>query len=156
MKKILIANVGSTSYKYTVFEISENGDCRELFRGGVERVSDYETAIAQSLSDLESRGFGRESLDAVAFKTVLGKDVSGLRDADEVVLKALEDMSYVAPAHNPPYASAIRAFGKVLPSARKVVLFEPHCNSAILKTFFQILFDGNTAYLFRQIGRAHV
>ena len=124
MKKILIANVGSTSYKYTVFEISENGDCRELFRGGVERVSDYETAIAESLSDLESRGFGRDGLDAVAFKTVLGKDVSGLRDADDVVLKALEDMSYVAPAHNPPYAAAIRAFGKVLPSARKIVLFE--------------------------------
>lgn len=124
MKKILIANVGSTSYKYTIFEISESGDCCELFRGGVERVSDYESAIAQSLSDLESRGFSRESLDAVAFKTVLGKDVSGLRDADDVVLKALEDMSYVAPAHNPPYASAIRAFAKVLPSARKVVLFE--------------------------------
>lgn len=60
----------------------------------------------------------------MAFKTVLGKNLSGLRDADDAVLKALEDMSYVAPAHNPPYAAAIRAFGKVLPSARKIVLFE--------------------------------
>ncbi len=124
MKRILIANVGSTSYKYTVFDISEDGVCNELFRGGVERVTDYEDAITVSLSDLESNGFSRSSLDAVAFKTVLGKNVSGLRDADDVVLKALEDMSYVAPAHNPPYAAAIRAFGKVLPEARKVVLFE--------------------------------
>ena len=124
MKKILIANVGSTSYKYTVFEIFSKDGCKELVRGGVERVVDYEQAIAGSLSDLEAKGFAKTSIDAVAFKTVLGKNLSGLRDADDAVLKALEDMSYVAPAHNPPYAAAIRAFGKVLPSARKIVLFE--------------------------------
>jgi len=124
MKKILIANVGSTSYKYTVYEISQAMECRELYRGAAERVSDYDTAIADSLADLSSRGLGAEKLDAVAFKTVMGGAVSGLRDADAEVLKALDDMSYVAPAHNPPYAAAIRAFGRVLPSARRIVLFE--------------------------------
>jgi len=123
MKKILIANVGSTSYKYTLFEI-EGGACKELLRGGVERVTDYDSAIRESLDALTAKGFAPSKIDAVAFKTVLGKNVSGLRDADDAVLKALEDMSYVAPAHNPPYAAAIRAFGRVLPSARKVVLFE--------------------------------
>ena len=122
MKRILIANVGSTSYKYTVFDVSET--CKELVRGGIERVSDYELAIARSLEDLAEKGIPKESIDAVAFKTVLGKDLSGLRDADSKVLDALEAMSYVAPAHNPPYAAAIRAFAKVLPSARGVVLFE--------------------------------
>ena len=122
MKRILIANVGSTSYKYTVFDVSET--CKELVRGGIERVSDYELAIARSLEDLAGKGIPKESIDAVAFKTVLGKDLSGLRDADSKVLDALEAMSYVAPAHNPPYAAAIRAFAKVLPSARGVVLFE--------------------------------
>ncbi len=124
MKRILIANVGSTSYKYTAFGISSDGACVELARGGVERVSDYESAIAKSLSDLEVSGIEKSSIDAVAFKTVLGKNLSGLRDADAEVLKALDDMSFVAPAHNPPYAAAIRAFAKVLPSARGVVLFE--------------------------------
>ncbi len=124
MKRILIANVGSTSYKYTLFDASADGTCNELVRGGMDRVSDYEIAIKQSLEDLQAKGFSQEGIDAVAFKTVLGKDVSGLREGDEVVLKALEDMSFVAPAHNPPYAAAIRAFGKVLPSAKKVVLFE--------------------------------
>lgn len=122
MKRILIANVGSTSYKYTVFDVLET--CKELVRGGIERVSDYELAIARSLEDLAGKGIPKESIDAVAFKTVLGKDLSGLRDADSKVLDALEAMSYVAPAHNPPYAAAIRAFAKVLPSARGVVLFE--------------------------------
>lgn len=37
MKKILIANVGSTSYKNTLFEISDSEECAELFRSGMER-----------------------------------------------------------------------------------------------------------------------
>ncbi len=124
MKRILIANVGSTSYKWTLFDASADGSCKELVRGGLDRVSDYETAIKQSLEDLNTKGFAQDKIDAIAFKTVLGKNLSGLREADDAVLKALEDMSFVAPAHNPPYAAAIRAFGRVLPSARKVVLFE--------------------------------
>ncbi len=124
MKRILIANVGSTSYKYTLFDASADGSLNELIRGGMDRVSDYETAIKQSLEDLKTKGFAQEEIDAVAFKTVLGKNLSGLREADDDVLKALEDMSFVAPAHNPPYAAAIRAFGRVLPLAKKVVLFE--------------------------------
>ncbi len=124
MKRILIANVGSTSYKYTLFDASADGSVKELVRGGMDRVSDYDEAIKQSLVELAQKGFDQTGIDAVAFKTVLGKNLSGLREADEAVLKALEDMSYVAPAHNPPYAAAIRAFGRVLPSARKVVLFE--------------------------------
>lgn len=112
MKKILIANVGSTSYKNTIFGISESGECTELFRSGIERVSDFESAIRESLEALEKAGFSPDSVDAVAFKTVLGKDLSGLREADDKVLEALEAMSFVAPAHNPPYAAAIRAFKK--------------------------------------------
>ena len=124
MKKILIANVGSTSYKNTLFGISESGECTELFRSGIERVSDFESAIRESLEALEKAGFSPDSVDAVAFKTVLGKDLSGLREADDKVLEALEAMSFVAPAHNPPYAAAIRAFKKVLPRARRIALFE--------------------------------
>ena len=124
MKRILIANVGSTSYKYTLFDASADGSCRELLRGGMDRVSDYDSAIGKSLEELREKGFDPLEIDAVAFKTVLGKNLSGLRDADEKVLDALDAMAFVAPAHNPPYAAAIRAFGRVLPSAKKVVLFE--------------------------------
>lgn len=124
MKRILIANVGSTSYKYTLFDASADGSYSELLRGGMDRVSDYDSAIGKSLGELRGKGFDPLEIDAVAFKTVLGKNLSGLRDADEKVLDALDAMAFVAPAHNPPYAAAIRAFGRVLPSAKKVVLFE--------------------------------
>ena len=87
MKRILIANVGSTSYKYTLFDASADGSCKELVRGGMDRVSDYEKAINESLEDLRAKGYDRAGIDAVAFKTVLGKDISGLREADETVLQ---------------------------------------------------------------------
>lgn len=124
MKKILIANVGSTSYKNTLFGISDSGECAELFRSGIERVADFESAIGESLAALEKAGFSPDSFDAVAFKTVLGKNLSGLREAGEDVLEALEAMAFVAPAHNPPYAAAMRAFAKLLPRARRIALFE--------------------------------
>jgi len=121
MKNILIANVGSTSYKYTLYAI-EGASCNELMRGGIERVENFEDAIEQGLADLKSNGFTQ--VDAVAFKTVLGKNLSGICEADGKVLKALEDMSFVAPAHNPSYANAIRAFEKIMPASRRVALFE--------------------------------
>ena len=42
--KILVANVGSTSYKYTHFEI-EGATCIRLAKGAAERVEDYLAAI---------------------------------------------------------------------------------------------------------------
>jgi acetate kinase len=55
---------------------------------------------------------------------VLGKNLSGCVIADETCVRALEDFSAVAPAHNPPYANGIRQFAKSLPQARLVALFE--------------------------------
>ena len=124
MRNILIANVGSTSYKYALYGVSSSGAASELARGGIGGVSDFSSAITDSLASLSSSGFDTEGISAVAFKTVLGKDLSGLREADESVLEALDAMADVAPAHNPPYAAAIRAFGKILPRARLVALFE--------------------------------
>lgn len=124
MKKILTANLGSTSYKFALFEISESGEASCVVRGSAERVSDYLSEISKSLEELKQKGFDPECFDAVAFKTVLGKNLSGIKFADAEVLKALDDMSFVAPAHNPPYAAAIRAFEKILPQLPRVALFE--------------------------------
>ncbi|MGB0745017.1 MAG: acetate/propionate family kinase, partial [Opitutales bacterium] len=65
-----------------------------------------------------------EDLDAVGFKTVLGKDLSGCVEADERVLAALDGFKEVAPAHNPAYAEGIRCFAEKLPSVTRVALFE--------------------------------
>lgn len=123
--KVLVANLGSTSFKYRLFEMSA-GEERVLAEGGYERVTDYGEVITAALDEMERSGAvaSREEIDAVGFKTVLGRDLSGCVEADEEVLKALEGFAEVAPAHNPAYAAGIRQFRESLPTARAVALFE--------------------------------
>ncbi|MFW5883220.1 MAG: acetate/propionate family kinase [Verrucomicrobiota bacterium] len=123
--KILVANLGSTSFKYRLFDFS---DGRELMlaKGGFDRVSDYAACIETTLKDLLDGGHlaSEEDLAAVGFKTILGGEISGCVRADDTVLAALDRFSTVAPAHNPPYAAGIRQFQKRLPSVPTVALFE--------------------------------
>jgi len=123
--KILIANLGSTSFKYRLFRM-EHGGGEVLAHGGYERVTDHATVIDDALATLQRDGViqSPEDIDAVGFKTVLGKDLSGCVIADQAVIDALEGFADVAPAHNPPYANGIRQFAKALPNAKLVALFE--------------------------------
>ena len=122
---ILVANLGSTSFKYRLYRMAENGG-EVLAKGGYERVDDYAAVIADALATLQRDGIigSADEIDAVGFKTVLGKDLSGCVMADERVIAALEGFTAVAPAHNPPYAAGIRQFATSLPKARLVALFE--------------------------------
>jgi len=122
---ILIANLGSTSFKYRLFRM-EAGGGEVVAKGGYERVTDHAVAIHDALAQLRNEGVisSPDDIDAVGFKTVLGKDLSGCVIADQAVIDALEGFAAVAPAHNPPYAEGIRQFGKLLPKAKLVALFE--------------------------------
>ncbi|MGB1128082.1 MAG: acetate/propionate family kinase [Opitutales bacterium] len=123
--KILIANLGSTSFKYRLFEMSESS-ADLLAKGGFERVVEYTPCIEAMLESLVNEGHlqSGDDLDAVGFKTVLGKDLSGCVEADERVLEALDGFKEVAPAHNPAYAEGIRCFQQKLPGVKRVALFE--------------------------------
>lgn len=123
--KILIANIGSTSLKWRLFDFS-NGAETLLHKGGFERVTDYPKAIEDCLAQLkDGKAITSESeLAAVGFKTVIAKDVTGCVRLDERVLQAMEDYNGLAPAHNPPYITGIRLFAKRVPSVPLVGLFE--------------------------------
>ncbi len=123
--KILIANIGSTSLKWRLFDFSNNAE-RLLHKGGFERVTDFPKAIEDSLAQLKEAGaLANESeLSAVGFKTVIAKDITGCVRLDERVLGAMEAYNGLAPAHNPPYITGIRLFGKRMPSVPLVGLFE--------------------------------
>jgi len=122
---VLIANLGSTSFKYRLLRMSEQGE-EALAKGGYERVTDHAVAIREALDALVAEGAvtSPDEIDAVGFKTVLGKNLSGCVLADQTVIDALEGFAPVAPAHNPPYANGIRLFAELLPNARRVALFE--------------------------------
>ena len=122
--KILIANLGSTSLKWRLFDFS-NGE-RLLHKGGFERVTDYPKAIENCLAELKSAGAiaDERELTAVGFKTVLAKNVSGCVRLDEHVLQAMTDYIGLAPAHNPPYIAGVRLFAQRMPDVPLVGLFE--------------------------------
>jgi acetate kinase len=123
--KILVANIGSTSLKWRLFDFSNGGE-RLLHKGGFERVTDYSKAIEDCLGDLKNVGAIRteSELAAVGFKTVLAKDVTGCVRLDERVLKAMADYNALAPAHNPPYITGIKLFAQRVPQIPLVGLFE--------------------------------
>lgn len=123
--KILVANLGSTSLKWRLFDFANNQE-RLLHKGGFERVSDYAKAIEDCLSELKQGEAIQDERDlaAVGFKTVIAKNVTGCVRLDETVVRAMEAFNAIAPAHNPPYITGIRLFSKRMPSTPLIGLFE--------------------------------
>ena len=74
---ILVANLGSTSFKYRLFRMDEGGG-EVVAKGGYERVEDHAAVIDDALATLMRDVIitSPDEIDAVAFKTVLGKKLS--------------------------------------------------------------------------------
>ena len=123
--KILVANIGSTSLKWRLFHLVD-GEERLLHKGGFERVTDYPKAIEDCLAQLLVAGAiaGEKEIDAVGFKPVLAKGVSGCVRLDESALSAMAAFSLIAPAHNPPYINGVRLFARRMPATPLLGLFE--------------------------------
>ncbi len=123
--KILVANIGSTSLKWRLFDFSNGGE-RLLHKGGFERVTDYPKAIEDCLAELKKAGAiaGESDLNAVGFKTIIAKNITGCVRLDELVLQAMTDYNGLAPAHNPPYITGIKLFAQRMPKVPLIGLFE--------------------------------
>jgi len=129
--KILVANIGSTSFKYRLLEMP---GVTVLAQGRVERIGQpggdcpgYDEAIARCRGDIVGAGkplAALSELGAVGFKAVHAGPLSGARLVDDEVLAAMEEFAFLAPAHNPPYVEAMRAFRRSVPEAPLVALFE--------------------------------
>ncbi len=145
--KILVANLGSTSFKFRLFDMTDE---RQLARGGVERIGsdasrcfveiggqrqeltvavpDHAVAVRQCLSQLTDPQTGclqdAAEVAAIGFKAVHGGRYSGVQHVTPDVLAAMGEMSEVAPAHNPPYIKAMRLLSEKLPGIPLVAAFE--------------------------------
>jgi len=127
---VLVANIGSTSYKYRLFETEGE---KVLAEGKAERIGrsgnfpDHASAIRDSLAAIAGANKPLASLrqlGAVGFKAVHAGPITGAQIVDEKVLDAMEEFSFFAPAHNPPYIAAMRAFQRELPDVPLVAVFE--------------------------------
>jgi len=123
--KILVANLGSTSLKYRLFDFSDGRE-RMLARGGFERLADHAPAIESCLAELRAGGWARDESDlaAVGFKTVMARGLNGCVRLDEAAVAAMEAFNAVAPAHNPAYVKGVRLFAKRMPGTPLIGLFE--------------------------------
>jgi len=152
--KILVANLGSTSFKYRLFDM--NGE-QQLARGGVERIGspssdcfveiggrrneitakvpDHGVAVQQCLDQLTDGETGclqtSDEISAIGFKAVHGGRVSGVQRVNEDVLQAMTEMNQMAPAHNPPYIAAMRQLSERFPSLPLVAAFETGFHATI-------------------------
>ena len=133
---VLVANIGSTSFKFRLFDMTDE---RELARGGVERIGsdnagvkvgsqtwsgripDHGDAIDRCLKMLPDP---KVRLDAIGFKAVHGGPISGAVRVDDTVLTTMTDFADIAPAHNPPYVAAMKAFSARLPHVPQIAAFE--------------------------------
>ncbi len=145
--KVLVANLGSTSFKYRLFDMSTE---KQLARGGVERIGstssrcnveigDYRgememavphhgvavRACVQQLTEPEHGCLSSAAeISAIGFKAVHGGRLAGVFRIDNAVLTAMEEVSSVAPAHNPPYLAAMRQLAETVPDIPLVAAFE--------------------------------
>lgn len=152
--KILVANLGSTSFKFRLFDMDSEA---QLARGGVERIGseqsstfvevgtdrresaisapDHTVAVRECLKHLTAPDFGclqsTAEVSAIGFKAVHGGRAGGVVSVDENVLSAMEEMAQVAPAHNPPYVAAMRQMADRLPEIPLVAAFETAFHESI-------------------------
>ena len=152
--KVLVANLGSTSFKYRLFDMSDE---RQLARGGVERIGspespcfveiagqrqelkasipDHAVAVRKCLEQLTNPATGclksENEVAAIGFKAVHGGRVSGVQRVTADVLSAMEEMNLIAPAHNPPYIRAMRLLNEKLPQIPLVAAFETGFHATI-------------------------
>jgi acetate kinase len=120
---VLVANLGSTSFKFKLLDMERDGEL--VARGGYERIgqpgSQFKThgdVIDQILKDLPSKP------DAIGFKAVHGGPISGAVRVNDEVIATMEQFADIAPAHNPPYIAAMKAFKQKLPGIPQVAAFE--------------------------------
>lgn len=133
---VLVSNIGSTSFKFRLYDMADE---RELARGGVERIGTNEATVKVAdqswTGPIADHGEAIEHclkrlpdptvhIDAIGFKAVHGGPISGAVRVDETVIATMSDFFDIAPAHNPPYVAAMKAFAAKLPNVPQVAAFE--------------------------------
>jgi acetate kinase len=129
--KCLIPNIGSTSFKYRVLDMPAES---VLAEGRVERIgqpggecADYPAAIRKCIAAIAGEGKALISLTeigAVGFKVVHAGPLNNSQLMGDMFLAAMEEFTFFAPAHNPPYIAAIQAFRQELPGVPLVAVIE--------------------------------
>jgi len=116
---VLVLNAGSSSLKFDLWEIGRQTE-RLLIKGSAERVGSMEEALDGAFAKL--RDF---TIDAVGHRVVHGGDLYHASViVDAAVERGIEELSVLAPLHNPHNLEGIRAARRKLPLLKQVAVFD--------------------------------
>ncbi len=148
MKKILVLNSGSSSLKYQLFNV--DGDKYEVIaKGNAERIGIYGSFVSIKIGDgdkiikdvalpshneairevlnllLNGALKSLDELDGVGHRVVQGGSFfdKSVLITDEV-LKKIDELSILAPLHNPAAVLGIKAVKNALPHIKQVAAFD--------------------------------
>ncbi len=176
---ILVANLGSTSFKYKLIETTPSHEFEHVVaEGSADRIGlgdskwklAAETETFTGTRDLDTHADAIElhlrqlidsesiaslkDIQAIGFKAVHGGPISGAVVVDDHVIETMEQFSDVAPAHNPPYIAAMRAFKESLPDVPQVAAFETsfHQTIPLARQVYGIPYEWTEEYGIRRYG----
>ncbi len=152
MPGIMVMNLGSTSFKFKLFDMGRDETC--LASGGVENIGGegsvtvrnsenvikstcvnktHQEALETCMKALSGLGLHIDigSLDALGYKAVHGGRISGARRVDDALLAEMTRMIPFAPAHNPVYLSMMRAMREKYPELTQIACFETAFHATI-------------------------
>jgi acetate kinase len=174
--RVLVINSGSSSIKYQLIDVSTH---EALASGIVERIGletgkvkhegpdgatvleqpvpDHEAGMALVLSLFEKHGpqLVESELAAVGHRIVQGGDVfDGPAVVDDAVLAQIEELSSLAPLHNPANAQGVRAARSAFPSTPHVAVFDTAFHQTLPPAAYTYAIDREIAstYKIRRYG----
>ncbi len=175
--KILVANLGSTSFKYSLYDM--DGE-KLLARGRVERIGEasspcqisigdfkkeedvsapnHGVAVRECLRQLTDPETGclksADEIAGIGFKAVFAKGFDGVQPVTAELLAAMEEFNDVLPAHNPPYVRAMRLLMQELPEIPLVAAFETGFHQEIpnRNRYYGVPFEWAEQYGVRRYG----
>lgn len=128
---VLVINSGSSSLKYQLVD-PDSGEARAT--GNVERigeesspVADHDAALRQAFDALSEKGIDLRAcgLVAVGHRVVHGGNTFYKpTPVDDAVIDKLDELSELAPLHNPPAVKGIEVARKLLPDIVHIAVFD--------------------------------
>lgn len=158
--KVLVINAGSSSIKYQLYQMPEG---EVLAKGVVERIGDENSNLSHSYGgesyNVETKVADHEKgmelilrtlvsdevgvikrigeIEAVGHRVVHGgEEFTGSVVIDEKVISSIEKFADLAPLHNPPNLTGIKAARHGLPDATQVACFDTAFHTSIPKVAF--------------------
>jgi len=176
MAKIFAVNAGSSSLKFQLFEMPEE---RVISKGMIERIGlkdsvftmsvdekriketidipNHEIAVSLLLDRIIKNGVisSLDEIEGVGHRVVHGGEVfnESVLITPEV-LEQIEELSELAPLHNPANATGIKEFQKALPGVPEVAVFDTAFHQTMPESsyLYSLPYDYYTNYGIRKYG----